>query len=232
MKKTLKEWQSCTDKETHILHFPMNNLPRRILLNTIQIFGFIAAVVLISAITESDIFPVAGAIYTLVFLLFLIVIYKSYDGYILDFNKKQLNARRKFLWWSYTKFLANFSDIAGIGIDGELHTGKSTKWWEYFAVIILKNGKMYRVSDYQTSFLSENMDDDVFFQNSKEVAQQLAEILQVPLFETKKQHRLVVKYQNGKLTVTHKQVKMHLIQIYLIGFLLVIITIIFQFLWK
>lgn len=230
MTKTLQ--QSCTDKKNHILHFPMNNLPRRMFLNSIQIFGFIATILLISAIVESDIFPVEGAIYAIVFLLLLIIIYKSYDCYIIDFSKKQLNARRKFLWWSYIKFIANFADIAGIGIDGELHTGKGLKWWEYFAVIILKNGKMYRVSDYQTSFLTENINDDVFFQNSNEFAQQLAEILQVPLFEGKKQHRLVVKYQKGELAVTHKPVKMRLMQIYLIGFLLILITIIFQFLWK
>ncbi|MEX2665482.1 hypothetical protein [Candidatus Uabimicrobium amorphum] len=210
----------------------MNNLTRRLFLNSAQICGFFIAMMFISIFMKNDTFSVGGFACAISFNILLIIAYKSYDSYVLDFNKKQFYTRRKFFSWVFSTCIAHFDDIVGVSVDGELHSANRVEWWEYFTIIILKNGKTYRISDYQASFFSEDVDDEKFFRESEEVAKQLAEILQVKFYPGKRQHFLIVTSKHGQLEITHKAAKRRLMYLYLIGLALIMMVIIGKLLIK
>ncbi|MGE0707680.1 MAG: hypothetical protein AB7N76_08435 [Planctomycetota bacterium] len=79
-----------------------------------------------------------------------ILCYSNTDNYyLLDLEGGQLLYRRQFFSWVSVRPWATFEEIAGAAVDARRQSNKQRSWWEYALVLVLRDGRTLRVSDWK-----------------------------------------------------------------------------------
>lgn len=86
-----------------------------------------------------------------------LILYKfSNNYYILDFFDRALYLHTSILHISRQKLAARFKDLNAVSITGIPKHTRSDSWWEYAVVLVLQDGSIIRVSDYNRDFFEMN----------------------------------------------------------------------------
>ena len=137
-------------------------------------------------------FEVKEAMYLPLFLtamIFLLsfVLSKLTDNYhIVDFKRKILIYHRQFIFKNKIP-ICNFSQIQGIGVDGRV-ISNSLQEWSYRLAIVLKNGEIIPLNGHAIYTFADCM----------EIADTLAEMMDVEFIEGKEDHTFEVKRSQRK----------------------------------
>ncbi len=79
---------------------------------------------------------------------------KNTDNYyLLDLYKGKILFSRNIFFYHKKSLVAQFSDIFAVTLQGKVESDKYESWWEYFGVVVLRNGNLIRISDSSTDEL-------------------------------------------------------------------------------
>lgn len=92
------------------------------------------------------------------------------EYYILDADSKKILFRRKFFGNEEKKPVADFSDIFAATTSGDFVQTKHSKYWNYSAMFVLKDGKIIRITDH----MREEYD------KAKRIAKDASDFLTIP----------------------------------------------------
>ena len=187
---TLDDWLKDPGNSQRSIKFPINTVGKRWCLNIAQIFVLLAVLCLLPVFADSVV-PSKSEALTMLFVcvagaFVCFGLYKTYDHYLLNIKTRQLFIYRKLFFVPFHSLVADCSEFAKIAVDAEMRTyGRATiweprHWWEYFIVIVLKNGQYFRVSEYKASFffLGGTSGED-FLIECNQKGEKLAKILKV-----------------------------------------------------
>lgn len=142
--------------------------------------------------------PVMG-VGALMGVLGLVLRSKLDDHYRIDFQARTVTFYRKFVSKVTRRPVCDFSRLHCLAIDGEQKTAKNKpSWWEYGLILVLKDGKIVRLTDV----------DEKDFSLAEERAKVLSVMLETPLHPPQEKITYEVHQGPGGLTLQEKKEKM------------------------
>ncbi len=154
------------------------------------IFGFIAALISIFVyFKHKQVIAsyVAGGV--LIFAIFCWISRKFIDCYwYLDIQKREIHYYGKYFIIENDLLYGKFNDIAGASVDCCYYSSKSSSYWSYCLILLLKKGSILKISDFKQEE----------FASTHNQAQKIARKLNIEYFQVPKETRIRKIYDNQR----------------------------------